>query len=80
MAVFDSVEAELDRLGCVGWQREMALGMARSLDDEMSASMSAQLRVLMREIGASAKPQQVSHLDELKRRRDERKRRLASGS
>lgn len=74
MPIFEDVEAELDRLEVVGWQRSVALGLAVALDEKPNASMSAELRVLMASVGSKASAKKAPRVnDDLKVQREKRR-------
>lgn len=74
------VVAELDRLGMLGWRREIALALAEQMDSEPNASIARELRLLMTEIGAKAFPESKRGVTDELRSRRERRRFAASGS
>lgn len=81
MGLRSEVEKALDAHKVEGWQREQILLMAQAMEDNPQASMAAQLRFSMDQVGAVMKPKpKVSPLDELRAKREERMRRASSSS
>ena len=77
------IRAELSRLGISGWQYELAISLADAMDEEPTASVANQLRVLMNDISDGAAPQAATPADELRKKREARRadeRRRASSS
>ena len=76
MAVLPAVEAVVGALPDVdrsGWRAELALQLARSLDEFPNASMARELRSVMNELQANSLPVEVDDLDELTARREKRR-------
>lgn len=78
MSVFSEVSKELKALECAGWQRELALSLAKGMDDAPNASLAKELRFLMDELGSERNVETGDVADELAAKRAERRR--ASGS
>ena len=80
MSMVDEVTKALQVASGEPWERELALTLARGLDDSPSnASASRELRVLMASLTGAKQAVEVDDVDELAKRRAARRAR-ASGS
>lgn len=78
MSVLKEVRAALRGVKCTPWERELAVSLAREMDESPNASLAKELRSVMGEL-AKAKPVEKGDVaDDLAAKRAERRR--ASGS
>lgn len=78
MSVLREVTKELKAIKCEGWQRALALSLAKAMDESPSASTAKELKLLMGELGSERKVETGDVADELAAKRAERRR--AAGS
>ena len=69
MSILAGVRKALEGVAVEDWQRALAEGLAGDLDGKMNASMAAQLRALMVEIGVEAPAERGDVSDDLAAKR-----------